>query len=123
MVLGLVQYSLGGRYLGTAGELKDEARLPAARAAARHALLRAAEAIVGLFLIFTALDAMGAIHLTLVGFVDWTGLFIVALAAAFALRRPVRRSRLWRRNASASLPPASSPPRASGRGSSRPGRR
>ena len=85
MVLGLVQYSYGRRYLGDAGELKDEARLPAARAAARHTLLRGAEAIVGVFLILTALDAMGLVQLTLVGFVDSAGVFIVALAAAFLM--------------------------------------
>ncbi len=34
MVLGLIQYSLGGRHLGTAGELRPEAQSPAARSAA-----------------------------------------------------------------------------------------
>jgi POT family proton-dependent oligopeptide transporter len=85
MVLGLIQYSLGGRHLGSAGELKGERASPAARSKALHALLRAVEAVVGLVLILAALQAMGAIQLTLVGFVDWTGLFIVLLAAAYLL--------------------------------------
>ena len=66
MVLGLIQYSLGGRHLGNAGELRPEAQSPAARAAAARALLRTLEAVVGLALIVAALQAMGAIRLTLV---------------------------------------------------------
>jgi POT family proton-dependent oligopeptide transporter len=85
MVLGLIQYSLGGRHLGNAGELRPEMALPAQRAAAGRALLRTLEAVVGLGLIAATLQAMGAIRLSLVGFVDWTGLFIVSLAGAYLL--------------------------------------
>jgi POT family proton-dependent oligopeptide transporter len=85
MVLGLIQYSLGGRHLGTAGELRPEVQAPAARSAARRALLRTLEGVVGLLLIAAALQAMGAIRLSLVGFVDWTGLFIVSLAGFYLL--------------------------------------
>ena len=85
MVLGLIQYSLGGRHLGSAGELRPEMASPAKRAAAARALLRALEAIVGVGLIVAALQAMGAIRLSLVGFVDWAGLFIVLLAGAYLL--------------------------------------
>jgi POT family proton-dependent oligopeptide transporter len=85
MVLGLIQYSLGGRYLGTAGELRPEARAPVARARATRALLVTLEAAGGLALILAALQSMGAIQLTLLGFVDWAGLFIVSLAALFLL--------------------------------------
>src|SRR5688572_2563212 len=51
MVLGLIQYSLGGRHLGTAGELRPEAKSPAARSSAKRALVRAIEAVVGAGLI------------------------------------------------------------------------
>ena len=85
MVLGLIQYSLGGRYLGSAGELRPESKSPAARKSAMHALVRAAEALAGLGLILWALQAMGAVQLTLIGFVDWAGIFIVSLAAAYLL--------------------------------------
>ena len=82
MVLGLIQYSLGGRHLGTAGELRPEMQVPAKRAAATRALLRTLEGVVGLVLIAAVLQAIGAIRLSLVGFVDWTGLFIVSLAGS-----------------------------------------
>ena len=85
MVLGLIQYSLGGRYLGTAGELRPEAKNPAARASAIRALLRALEAAAGIALILGALQAMGAVNLTLLSFVDWAGIFIVSLAAGYLL--------------------------------------
>jgi POT family proton-dependent oligopeptide transporter len=85
MVLGLIQYSLGGRHLGSAGELRPEMASPAKRSAAARALLRALEAVVGVALIFGALQSMGAIRLSLVAFVDWAGLFIVSLAGAYLL--------------------------------------
>ena len=47
MVLGLIQYSLGGRHLGTAGELRPKRRSPASRSAAAPIALRALEAVVG----------------------------------------------------------------------------
>jgi POT family proton-dependent oligopeptide transporter len=58
---------------------------PAKRSAATRALLRTLEGVVGLGLIAAALQAAGAIRLSLVGFVDWTGLFIVSLAASYLL--------------------------------------
>jgi POT family proton-dependent oligopeptide transporter len=85
MVLGLIQYSFGGRHLGAAGELRPEMVAPAKRSAATRALLRTLEGVVGLGLIAAALQAAGAIRLSLVGFVDWTGLFIVSLAASYLL--------------------------------------
>ena len=85
MALGLIQYSWGGRYLGKAGEPKDEARSPESRAVARRTLIRTLQAIFGLILIAAALGVSGAVRLTLVGFVDSTGVFIVALAAVFLL--------------------------------------
>ena len=85
MVLGLIQYSLGGRHLGTAGELRPESKSPAARSAASRSLVRATEALVGLGLILWGLQSIGAVRLTLITFVDWAGIFIVSLAAAYLL--------------------------------------
>jgi POT family proton-dependent oligopeptide transporter len=85
MVLGLVQYSLGGRHLGNAGELRPESRSVESRRSATRSLLRAAEAAAGVGLILWALQSMGVVHLTLLGFVDWAGIFIVSLAALYLL--------------------------------------
>ena len=85
MVLGLIQYSLGTRHLGAAGELRPEMAVPARRSAATRALVRTVEGIVGIGLIAVALQSIGAIRLSLVAFVDWAGLFIVSLAGAYLL--------------------------------------
>jgi proton-dependent oligopeptide transporter, POT family len=85
MVFGLIQYSFGGSYLGSVGELRPEAAGKAAQASARLTLLRWLELVGGLVLIVVALRAMGAIQLTLIGVVDWAGTFIVLIAAAFLL--------------------------------------
>jgi POT family proton-dependent oligopeptide transporter len=85
MVLGLIQYSLGGRHLGTAGELRPEMRAPEKRSASKRALLTSLEAAVGLALIVGTLQGIGAIRLSLLNFVDWTGVFIVSLAAFYLL--------------------------------------
>src|SRR4029077_4959432 len=85
MVLGVIQYALGSKHLGLAGELKGEAQTPATRQQASRSLLRGVEAMVGLFLVFTALESIGVIHVTLLGFVDSMGVFIAGLAAAYLL--------------------------------------
>jgi POT family proton-dependent oligopeptide transporter len=85
MVLGLIQYSLGGRHLGNAGELRPESKSAESRRSATRSLLRAAEALAGVGLILWALQSMGVVHLTLLGFVDWAGIFIVSLAAVYLL--------------------------------------
>jgi POT family proton-dependent oligopeptide transporter len=85
MVLGLIQYTTGGRYLGGSGQLKAESQTAATRAGVRHNLRLGIQAVAGLLLIVMALRATGVIQLTLVGFVDSTGIFIVSLAAVFLL--------------------------------------
>ena len=59
--------------------------MKAKRAASSRSLLTALEAIVGVALIVGTLQGMGAIHLSLLGFVDWAGLFIVSLAGFYLL--------------------------------------
>ncbi|MCM3880799.1 MAG: peptide MFS transporter [Vicinamibacterales bacterium] len=83
MVAGLVQYQLGARHLGPAGLLKEDGNALVARAVARRSLYRSLEAAIGLVLIVVVLQSIGAIHLSLLGFVDYTGVVIVAIAAAF----------------------------------------
>jgi POT family proton-dependent oligopeptide transporter len=85
MVLGVIQYSFGGKHLGTAGQLAAEFQTPVARKHAVRSLLRAVEAIVGIFLVFTALESLGMLHVTLLGVVDSTGVFIAALAVCYLL--------------------------------------
>ena len=92
MVLGLIQYSFGGKHLGTAGE-RPETQIPAKRAAAlASAATRRSKLVVGLLLVGAVLQAIGAIHLSLVGFVDWTGALHRSLAGVLSsVRRHVRR--------------------------------
>jgi POT family proton-dependent oligopeptide transporter len=71
--------------LGTAGEIRPETQTPAARAAATRALMRALLAFVGVAAIIWVLQSMGAIRVSLVGFVDSTGVLIVSVAAFFLL--------------------------------------
>jgi POT family proton-dependent oligopeptide transporter len=85
MVLGLIQYAYGKRHLGSAGEMRPEAHAPAARSAATRALVRALVSFVGLAAFIWALQSMGAIRVSLVGFVDSTGVLIVSVAALFLL--------------------------------------
>ena len=83
MTLGLVQYSYGRKYLVGAGELSPERMTSAARAAARRSLNSALLAVAGLVSILGALASIGAIRMTLVGFVDSTGLLIASIAGGF----------------------------------------
>jgi POT family proton-dependent oligopeptide transporter len=83
MVLGLIQYSLGGKHLNEAGHLKAEARAEGARARAVRSLATGVGALVGAVLLLVGLQSAGVIAVTLLGFVDTAGYFIVALAALF----------------------------------------
>ena len=103
MVLGLIQYSLGGRHLGTAGELRPEVQAPAKRAAARRALLRTLEGVAGLMLIAATLQAMGVDSTVACRLCRLDGaVHRLACRIVSALRRVVRRiDDRSRRNASA----------------------
>jgi POT family proton-dependent oligopeptide transporter len=85
MVLGLIQYQLGARHLGTAGLLRNDPQALAAQAQARRNLFRSIEAAVGLILIVAALQSLGVLRVTLLDFVDYTGAGITVVAAAFLL--------------------------------------
>jgi POT family proton-dependent oligopeptide transporter len=83
MVLGLIQYSFGGRHLGDAGGLRPE--MKAKRSASSRSLITALEGIAGVALIAGTLERMGVIRLSLLDVVDWAGLFIVSLAGFYLL--------------------------------------
>ena len=85
MTLGVIQYALGTKNLGGAGELKGEAKDPGARARARRGLAQAIAAAAAGVVIIAVLESTAAIHITLAGVVNSTGIFIVALASAFLL--------------------------------------
>jgi POT family proton-dependent oligopeptide transporter len=85
MILGLIQYRLGARHLGTAGEVKADVETSGARREARRTLFRALEAVIGIVLIAAALQSVGAIHLTLLGVLDWTGVAILLLSTVFLM--------------------------------------
>ena len=85
MVVGLVQYSYGQKFLGSAGNLRPEFQDAAVRKQSLRGLLRVVEGLVGVFLVLTALAQAGAVRLTLLGVVDWTGIFIACLATGFLL--------------------------------------
>ncbi len=79
MVLGLVQYRLGGKYLGPAGL---RATQPGDRIAVRR-LAIAAVAIVAAAALLGALQAAGVLRLTLLGVAQSTGFFMAVLAVVY----------------------------------------
>lgn len=83
MVLGLVQYRLGAKYLGDAG-LRRPADVTATgdRSAIRKLALGVA-AVVGVIAVAVLLQLAGAIHLTLYGVAQGTGLFMLGLAVLY----------------------------------------
>ena len=82
MILGLVQYRLGARYLGTAGLREGRERDPGQRAAIRSLGISVA-AVAGVILCAAALQLKGVLHLTLYGVAKWTGLFMLGLAILY----------------------------------------
>ena len=85
MVLGLVQYSYGRKYLQGAGELSSEAASSGVRRQSRKTLIRTAGAAAGAALLVAVLAASGVARMTLVEFVDWTGILITSVAGTFLL--------------------------------------
>jgi POT family proton-dependent oligopeptide transporter len=81
MVLGLIQYVLGGKHLGGAGL---PPRVDAAeRARAWRLLLLGVAVVATLSLLLALLAAVGALGITLVGFAQATGAVIVLIAIAY----------------------------------------
>ncbi|MFQ5746352.1 MAG: peptide MFS transporter [Gemmatimonadota bacterium] len=81
MVFGLIQYRLGGAFLGSAGMLRDEAR--ETRGAALRTLMLGILGVVGLTLAVYLLGRTGIIGITVEGVADATGYIIVSLAVLY----------------------------------------
>ena len=81
MVLGLVQYKMGLKYLGEAGHLRSEVRDGVSQAKQR--LLMGIGVTVGLVVVLALLQSMGAITLDLERVAQGTGVFIVSLAVLY----------------------------------------
>jgi POT family proton-dependent oligopeptide transporter len=83
MVLGLIQYVRGGKYLGNAGVRQPEAAGVESRRRAVRWLLLGIAVVAGVFLVAAALDGAGVLNLTLPGVARSTGVVIVALALVY----------------------------------------
>jgi POT family proton-dependent oligopeptide transporter len=79
MVLGLLQYRLGGKYLGSAGL---RAAQPGDRVAVRRLAVAVVAAIAAAALL-VALEAAGVLRLTLLGVAQSTGFFMAVLAVVY----------------------------------------
>ena len=79
MVLGLLQYRLGGKYLGSAGL---RAAQPEDRVAVRR-LAVSTVAVVAAAAALVALEAVGVLRLTLLGVAESTGFFMAVLALVY----------------------------------------
>jgi len=83
MVLGLIQYRFGGKYLGTAGLRRaDPAQSVADRAAVRKLAIGVA-VVVGIALLAAALQLTGILRLTLYGVAKGAGFFMLGLAIVY----------------------------------------
>jgi POT family proton-dependent oligopeptide transporter len=83
MVLGLVQYRFGGKYLGNAGLRQvDEAGDPARHTAIRSLTVGLASC-AGVVLLAALLQTAGILHLTLYGVAQGTGFFMLGLAILY----------------------------------------
>ena len=81
MILGLVQYRLGGKYLGEAG-LRRGDDVPDARPAIRR-LAMGVLAVFGAIVLAAVLQIAGVLHLSLYGVAKGTGFFMLGLALVY----------------------------------------
>ncbi|MGH9365809.1 MAG: peptide MFS transporter [Thermoanaerobaculia bacterium] len=79
MVLGLIQYRLGGKYLGKAGLRQAE---PGDEVARRRLGVGLA-VLTALVILAAALQVVGVMHLTLIGVAQGTGFFMMGLAVLY----------------------------------------
>ncbi len=83
MTFAIVQYVLGQKYLKGAGELKDDSAKPEMIASARRGFVVGLSVVVGLIVALIGLSSSGVLAITLIGFANWTGYIVVALAALY----------------------------------------
>jgi POT family proton-dependent oligopeptide transporter len=83
MILGLIQYRFGGKYLGAAGLRRaDSVQSVADRAAVRKLAIGVA-VVVGIALLAAALQLTGILRLTLYGVAKGAGFFMLGLAIVY----------------------------------------
>ncbi len=83
MVLGLIQYTLGGRHLGHAGLYPDTGADPAIRRGHVRALMYGVGTVIGIIVIILALRAAGTMNISITGAANITGVLIVSLAILY----------------------------------------
>ena len=83
MVLGLIQYRLGGKYLGTAGLYPDTGRDPAVRSASVRSLLLGIGVVAAIIAIIYALRSSGAMDFSIAAAADGVGYLIVSIAILY----------------------------------------
>jgi POT family proton-dependent oligopeptide transporter len=82
MILGLIQYRMGGKYLGSAGLRSASPDAAADRKAVRR-LLAGIAAVAAVLVAGFILHVTGAVRLTLPGVAQGTGFFMLALAVVY----------------------------------------
>jgi POT family proton-dependent oligopeptide transporter len=83
MVLGLIQYRVGAKYLGDAGLRRQETVSAAGDARAKRQLAIGAVVVVAVALILGGLGATGVLPVTLVGVAQGAGYFMLGLAIVY----------------------------------------
>ncbi|MEO8189117.1 MAG: peptide MFS transporter [Acidobacteriota bacterium] len=83
MVLGLIQYRFGAKYLGTAGLRRPEESTIIADRGARRSLAIGAAVVFAVIVLFAALHMAGMIRLDLYGVAKGTGYFMLGLAILY----------------------------------------
>src|SRR5437870_7719691 len=82
MILGLIQYRAGGKYLGEAGLRRPMPSDPAAISAIRR-LKTGVLVVLGIFAAAVLAQIAGIVHLTLYGVAKGTGYFMLGLAIVY----------------------------------------
>ena len=83
MVLGLIQYQLGGKYLGTAGLYPDTGREPGVRAGHFRSLLLGIGAVGLIIAAIFGLRAAGTLDISMAAAADGVGYLIVSIAVLY----------------------------------------
>jgi len=83
MVIGVIQYVLGGRHLGQAGLYPDTGADPKIRSGNMRALLYGIGAVFAIVAIILVLRSVGTLDITITKAADVTGILIVSLAILY----------------------------------------
>ena len=83
MVLGVIQYTMGGRHLGSAGLYTDNVADPGMRGRNTRAFMYGIGGAVALIAIILALRSVGSLDISITQAADVTGIVIVSLAILY----------------------------------------